>query len=523
MDLHSRISSDRGSSRSRDYGSAGEYNSYSNDRRRDYGDERRRRRRDDSEYRGRYRDDDRRYSSGRDRDDERDRKESRYSRDRHDRYDRNERRESRYSSRRRSRSPSYRSRPLNIERELEELKNVVPLNQWKRKRSMWDMKPPGYENVTADQAKMSGLFPLPGAPRSATADPEKLAAFARSTAGSIIAPPPPIQPGASRQARRLKVKELPAEFEVEDLKNVFEESISTSSFHKDRDTKHVTAIYPCKTERYAIIELATPEDATFIWGARKLKFKNETVLIDRLEGYIVPQISSEVAQKRPKNDLNQKVLDSADKVYIGSLPLYLNEDQISELLKPFGELQSLFLAKNSADMTSRGYAFCEYISSESATAAVQGLNNMEFGDTRLMVQFACVGIQQPVPSPRSVGMAALIELSKSSTEAAPTRVLQIHNLLDADETLDTEDYEDIRKSVQNKCNEYGQVLDLKLPRETSSSDNTSAPPGVGVTFVRFGSIKDAANALQHMSGLRFDDRSIVIAYYPEDCYKANAW
>lgn len=37
-----------------------------------------------------------------------------------------------------------------------DLTDVVPITERKRRLTQWDIKPPGYENVTAEQAKLSG-------------------------------------------------------------------------------------------------------------------------------------------------------------------------------------------------------------------------------------------------------------------------------------------------------------------------------------------------------------------------------
>ena len=37
-----------------------------------------------------------------------------------------------------------------------DLTDVVPITDRKRRLTQWDIKPPGYENVTAEQAKLSG-------------------------------------------------------------------------------------------------------------------------------------------------------------------------------------------------------------------------------------------------------------------------------------------------------------------------------------------------------------------------------
>jgi splicing factor U2AF subunit len=38
-----------------------------------------------------------------------------------------------------------------------DLTDVVPILERKRRLTQWDIKPPGYENVTAEQAKLSGM------------------------------------------------------------------------------------------------------------------------------------------------------------------------------------------------------------------------------------------------------------------------------------------------------------------------------------------------------------------------------
>ena len=39
-----------------------------------------------------------------------------------------------------------------------DLTDVVPITERRRRLTQWDIKPPGYENVTAEQAKLSGEY-----------------------------------------------------------------------------------------------------------------------------------------------------------------------------------------------------------------------------------------------------------------------------------------------------------------------------------------------------------------------------
>ena len=55
------------------------------------------------------------------------------------------------SSRRKSASP-----PPKKKEPTPDLTDTVPITERKRRLTQWDIKPPGYENVTAEQAKLSG-------------------------------------------------------------------------------------------------------------------------------------------------------------------------------------------------------------------------------------------------------------------------------------------------------------------------------------------------------------------------------
>ncbi|KAJ3065107.1 hypothetical protein HDU98_011513, partial [Podochytrium sp. JEL0797] len=125
-----------------------------------------------------------RYSSSRDADRESRRSSDRPERsdrersersDRGDRGDRGERSDRDRSTRDRERSDrgdrdrdrSDRDRDRGSDRKRssrhEDRPPVVPIHERVRRLTFWDMAPPGYEGMTAQQVKLTGHFPLPGA------------------------------------------------------------------------------------------------------------------------------------------------------------------------------------------------------------------------------------------------------------------------------------------------------------------------------------------------------------------------
>lgn len=95
------------------------------------------------------------------------------------------------------------------------------------------------------------------------------------------------------------------------------------------------------------------------------------------------------------------VPDSLQKVFVGGLPNYLNEEQVGnatetnilekstisnlavfqvkELLTSFGQLKAFNLVKDVTSGLSKGYAFAEYLDGGVTDQAIAGLNGMQVG------------------------------------------------------------------------------------------------------------------------------------------------
>ena len=70
------------------------------------------------------------------------------------------------------------------------------------------------------------------------------------------------------------------------------------------------------------------------------------------------------------------------KLYVGNLPYSTNETQLSELFSQFGDVVSAKIIEN------KGFGFVEMGSSEEAQAALDSLNQTEFGGRTLRVDEA---------------------------------------------------------------------------------------------------------------------------------------
>ena len=92
-----------------------------------------------------------------------------------------------------------------------------------------------------------------------------------------------------------------------------------------------------------------------------INFKGQSLKIRRPHDYQPMPGMTEAPNLTVPGVVSTVVADSPNKIFIGGLPNYLNEDQVKELLMSFGQLRAFNLVKDSATGLSKGYAFCEYV------------------------------------------------------------------------------------------------------------------------------------------------------------------
>jgi splicing factor U2AF subunit len=243
-----------------------------------------------------------------------------------------------------------------------DLTDVVSILERKRRLTQWDIKPPGYENVTAEQAKLSGMFPLPGAPRTQPMDPTKLQAFMSQPSGS--ATNAALKPSNSRQAKRLLIHNLPPHVSEETIVGFF--NLQLNGLNAIEGSDPCISAQISKDRSFALLEFKAPTDATVVLAMDGIAMENEDhemsgngasngdakgLSIRRPKDYIVPVLTEEAPQE--PGVISNIVPDTQDKISISNIPLYLTDEQVTELLVSFGELKAFILVKDSSTEESR--------------------------------------------------------------------------------------------------------------------------------------------------------------------------
>lgn len=63
-----------------------------------------------------------------------------------------------------------------------------------------------------------------------------------------------------------------------------------------------------------------------------------------------------------------------------------------------------------------------------------------------------------------------------------------------------------------ECQKYGKIIELKIPRPSGGSRQST---GVGKIFIKYDTAESAKKALQALAGRKFADRTVVTTYFDE--------
>ncbi|KAK4337095.1 hypothetical protein RND71_043845 [Anisodus tanguticus] len=487
------------------------------DRERDR-DKERDKERDKDKERDRERDRERERDRDRDRGRERDRRRKEDRENRLSSRDLREERKRRDDSREKMKS---RNRSRSREKREKSPKKVI---RRRKPSKYWDVAPVGFEHVTPFQYKaMQAAGQIP-ATLFVPAVPSITPAIVTGAAPAV----PIVGSTITRQARRLYVGNIPFGCSEEEMMDFFNSQMHSCNFAQASGNS-VLAVQINLDKNFAFLEFRSIDETTQAMAFDGINFKGQSLKIRRPHDYQPMPGMTDQPQPTVPGVVSTVVTDSAHKIFIGGLPNYLTEDQVKELLTSFGQLRAFNLVKDSATGMSKGYAFCEYADVNITDQAILGLNGMQLGDKKLIVQRASVGAKSgPLAStPGGISSAALmapvqlqvpglqtnIPLGGVGLQPQPmSEVLCLMNMVLPEELKDDDEYEDILEDIKEECSKYGYVKSIEIPRPIEGVD----VPGVGKIFVEFSSLSESQKAQQNLAGRKFANRVVVTSFLDMD-------
>ncbi|XP_074647734.1 splicing factor U2AF 50 kDa subunit-like [Tubulanus polymorphus] len=400
----------------------------------------------------------------------------------------------------------------------------------KKPYKYWDKPPAGFEHISPMQYKaMQEGQQLPGTAPILSDGTVTMAPHLPGLSAPVpppLPPPPPIDMNSpsmalnttvpfagsavSRQARRLYVGNIPFGVTEEAMMTFFNEQMKSAGLAPSEGNP-VIAVQINLDKNFAFLEFRSVDETTQAMAFDGINFQGQSLKIRRPRDYQpLPGMAEQPSVAVP-GVVSTVVPDSQFKIFIGGLPNYLNEDQVKELLMSFGPLKAFNLVKDSATGLSKGYAFCEYLDVSITDVACQGLNNMQLGDKKLIVQRASVGAKN---AQQAAVQLQVPGLNLSSASQTLTEVLCLMNMVVPEELEDEEEYEDILEDVREECSKYGLVKSIEIPRPIKGIE----VPGCGKIFIEFQSPDQAQRAQQTLAGRKFSNRVVVTSYFDPDKY-----
>lgn len=184
----------------------------------------------------------------------------------------------------------------------------------------WDKAPEGFEHVTPQQYKemqQSGQLPmtLPGV-----------------VPGAAIAAQFPMAGGhVARQARRLYVGGIPFGATEQNMMEFFNAQMRAAGLCKNEGDP-LLSVQINMDKNFAFLEYRSVEETTSSLAFDGIQFMGQSLKIRRPADYkpLPGQHTSDMPTHHISGIVSTVVTDSEHKLFIGGLPNYLNEDQVSK-------------------------------------------------------------------------------------------------------------------------------------------------------------------------------------------------
>lgn len=442
------------------------------------------------------------------------------------------------------------------EKRLTSLENVQSIEDVSIIDSKWGVKPKGFENVTAQRAKLSGLFPLPGYPRPV--DFTKLEGVARDrllNSNDILNGSSKIDPIDSRNSSILFIKNI--NFGVVDFLKIaeyFNKFLSQIDI-QETSLNNIESKRKTKDDQNLIIEFKNNTCATIAMGlnGRSLSANEMKLVKSDDDGnpvdLTVQEISDEeiildisrpgeyVVQCLPpyneikEDDIEETVIDSPRKITLLISPT-LTETEIINNIKEVGTIKGFQLLREIGTKESLGIAFLEFYIDPSkyqktikAIPVIQEL--IEVLREKPFINdafFSCINPETTSIQDCPIDLNSLKKLVKNEnvTTHPKLRVIQLINIVTAKDLIDDANYKFILKDILQEVSKFGNVNAIKIPRPANDYTpgiSQFSQPGLGRVYIEFDDEEAALNAIMGLAGRMYNDRTVLCSFYDYEDFK----
>lgn len=429
------------------------------------------------------------------------------------------------------------------EKVLVDLLKYPAVNLFPVENSQWGVRPKGFEEVTAQRAKLSGLFPLPGSSHPSENPKLDVALKEGSAKSDVLLSTSKIDPLDSKNSRTVIVTGVDflkvAHSKISDYIDKYvcsadlEGTFLDSNIEKTQKTLDNSGV---------VIQFKTSICATLAVTLDGKNVPPEQLGTDSTDGSIlrVERPGEYVVQCLPpysstSDDIDENVVDSPRKltVFVDSL---VTESALLDSLQTVAKVKSFKLLRAVGTKEALGVAFVEFYvnpkENPNTKTALNLITNYALQAKKLDIindiKFSCINVGQNGSTETSIQdcpidfktLKAMVR--NEYVQFHPKlKVIQLINIATPAELFDEETYKFMTEDILEEAKTFGNVVSLKIPKPNSEplpAIQLENEPGVGKVFIEFEDEKTALNAIMGMAGRSYNDRTIICAFYSHSDY-----
>ncbi|KAF9200983.1 hypothetical protein BGZ49_008783 [Haplosporangium sp. Z 27] len=227
------------------------------------------------------------------------------------------------------------------------------------------------------------------------------------------------------------------------------------------------------------------------------------------------------------------------RLYVGSVNFDLTEEDLKQVLEPFGPIEFIKLHRDAETGKSKGFAFVQYRNAEDANQAMERMNGYELAGRTIKVGLVTAKGSStqsngyPFNNNSEINHSISIDDSDTAGYALTpqSRTDLMMKLARGDASLgaasgaapsapvaaapsfvktEPEWAKELEEDVKEEAEKNGQVVHIHVEQESA-----------GEIYLKFDSVQSATNAVQTLGGRFFAGRQIVAAYLPEMLYNVR--
>lgn len=410
--------------------------------------------------------------------------------------------------------------------------------------SQWGVRPKGFEEVTAQRAKLSGLFPLPGSSHPSESPKLDGALKEGSSKSDVLLSTSKIDPLDSKNSRTVIVSGIDflqgAHSKVSDYIDKYicsadlEGTSLESNIEKTQKTYDSTGVV-IQFKSSICATLAMTLDGKNV-SKEQLGLADATgdfvLHIERPGEYVVqclPPYSSK------GDDIDENVIDSPRKLTV-FVDILVTETELLDALQTVAKVKAFKLLRAVGTKESLGIAFVEFYVNpkecpNTKTALDLIVNYVQ--KTRELdivkdAKFSCIKIGENNNTETSIQDCPIdFKTLKAMVRNEYVRfhpklkVIQLINIVTPTELCDEETYNFMSQDIFEEAKTFGNVVSMKIPKPENEPLPGIQPvrePGVGKVFIEFEDEKTALNAIMGLGGRSYNDRTVICAFYSHSDY-----